>query len=264
MSRATASILLLSGLGVSGLRVGQPIGRRGVLIAAAASTTSLPANAAPDPLVKIYFGAGCFWHVQHEMVGEEKAAGRASQQITAVSGYAGGQRLGDGSKVCYHNAQRIADYGSLGHAEAVQVEIPASSVPRFAQKYFSLFGPRGIRHDPQDAGGEYRSVIGLPGGENSPFFEAIQRAAGESPMRLVAGRGDERDTLSDKTVLIYDSKKFPFYPAELYHQFHDDFMGSPYGKAYNSLNANLYKAGVLKNTGCPEPPPGSFFARLSQ
>ena len=41
-------------------------------------------------------------------------------------------------------------------------------------------------------------------------------------------------------------------PAELYHQFHDDFMGPPYGRAYNALNPSLYKAGVLKTTGCPE------------
>ena len=27
-------------------------------------------------------------------------------------------------------------------------------------------------------------------------------------------------TLGAKTVLVYDSNKFPFYPGELYHQFH--------------------------------------------
>ena len=180
--------------------------------------------------------------------------GRTSSAISAVSGYAGGNRLGDGGKVCYHNMRRFADYGELGHAEAVQVSVPASSVPRFAKKYFDLFGSRGIRHDPQDRGGEYRSVLGLPGGEASPYFDVIREAAAASPMKLYRGRGDEPDTIGDRVVLVYDSNKFPFYPAELYHQFHDDFMGPPYGKAYNALNPQLYKSGVLRSTGCPEPP----------
>lgn len=153
-----------------------------------------------------------------------------------------------------HNFKRFADYGQLGHAEAVQVEVPASALPAFAKRYFNLFGTRGYRHDPQDRGGEYRSVLGLPGGESSPFYEVIAKAASESPMRLMTGRGDEPDTIGDKVVLVYDSNKFPFYAAELYHQFHDDFAGPPYGKAYNAINPALYKAGVLKNTGCPDSP----------
>ena len=179
---------------------------------------------------------------------------RSSSQITAVSGYAGGQRLGDGGRVCYHNFKRFADYGQMGHAEAVQVEIPSKALPQFARRYFNLFGSRGYRHDPQDRGGEYRSVLGLPGGQDSPYYEVIRQAASQSPMNLVAGRGDEPDTIGDKSILVYDSKKFPFYPAELYHQFHDDFMGPPYGKAYNAINPTLYKAGMLKNTGCPDSP----------
>ena len=177
---------------------------------AAAATAPIAPAAAADPPIKLYFGAGCFWHVQHEFVKEEQAFGRTSQQITAVSGYAGGQRLGDGGKVCYHNMQRLADYGQLGHAEAVEVSVPASAVPRFAKKYFDLFGSRGIRHDPQDRGGEYRSVLGLPGGQSSPYFEAIQQAAAASPMKLYAGRGDEPDTIGAQAVLVYDSNKFPF------------------------------------------------------
>lgn len=54
---------------------------------------------------------------------------------------------------------------------------------------------------------------------------------------------------------MYDSDKFPFYPAELYHQFHNDFMSPPYGAAYNKLASSLEKAGVLRETGCPEKKP---------
>jgi len=229
------------------------------LAVGAVAAGALPRSAtAAEPTVKVYFGAGCFWHVQHEFVGEEVAAlSRGPKQITAVSGYAGGQRLGDGGKICYHNMRNFADYGKLGHAEAVQLEIPESAMPRFCKKYFDLFGSRGYRHDPQDRGGEYRSVLGLPGGQDSPMFETVRKAAAESPggMQLFTGRGDEPDTIGDKAVLVYDSNKFPFYPAELYHQFHNDFMGPAYGEKYNSLQTVLYKSGKVGTTGCPDMDP---------
>lgn len=221
-------------------------------IAAGGSTNA--ATAASEPTVKMYFGAGCFWHVQHEFVGEEVSAlSRGAETITAVSGYAGGTRVGKApGTVCYHNPRQQTDYGELGMTEVVQVEIPQSQVPRFARKYFSLFGERGYRHDPMDRGGEYRSAIGLPGGEQSPLYTEIKNAASATPMKLASGQGDEPDTLRDKVVFVYDSNKFPFYPGEVYHQFHDDFMGSSYGRAYNNLQKTALKAGVIKQTGCPE------------
>jgi len=175
-------------------------------------------------------------------------------QITSLTGYAGGLRTGDGGKVCYHNPYGIGDYGKYGHAEAVQLEIPKSQLARFSKKYFDLFGTRGYRHDPQDRGGEYRSVLGLPGGTDSPLFPVVQKAAEESPggMKLFLGKGDEPDTIGNKAVLVYDSNKFPFYPGELYHQFHNDFMGPPYGKQYNELLNTQFAAGKLSKTGCPD------------
>ena len=141
-----------------------------------------------------------------------------------------------------------------GHAEAVQVSVPESMFPRFCKKYFDLFGSRGYRHDPQDQGGEYRSILGLPGGTQSPYYEMVEKAAAESPggMKLTSGRGDEPDTLGDKLVLVYNSDRFPFYPAELYHQFHNDFMGPAYGRSYNELQNALSKSGAIGTTGCPE------------
>ncbi|KAL1504096.1 hypothetical protein AB1Y20_010506 [Prymnesium parvum] len=209
--------------------------------------------AAEDPMVKVYFGAGCFWHVQHEFVMEEVATlSRSGGAITAVSGYAGGTKVGADNRVCYHNFQGIGDYGELGHAEVVQVQVPASALPAFAKRYFSLFGERGYRHDPQDRGGEYRSLLGLPGGIDSPHFPVIQSAAAQSPMKLFKGEGDEPDTLSSKAVLVMDSDKFPFYPAEVYHQFHNDFMGPPYGVAYNKLQQKALEASRIGLTGCPD------------
>ena len=45
-----------------------------------------------DELIDVYFGCGCFWHVQHEFVeAERKILGRADDQITSRTGYAGGK-----------------------------------------------------------------------------------------------------------------------------------------------------------------------------
>jgi len=38
----------------------------------------------------------------------------------------------------------------------------------------------------QDRGGEYRSVLGLPGGTKSPYYSKFLAAAEGSPMKLVA------------------------------------------------------------------------------
>jgi len=250
-------MLLILSLACSSAVQPTSIGRRGALRLAAAlplASSSLPSLAADnEPTVKVYFGAGCFWHVQHEFVMEEVATlGRSGTTISAVSGYAGGKNVGSQGRVCYHNFQNVADYGSLGHAEVVQLEVPVSSLPAFSKKYFDLFGERGYRHDPQDQGGEYRSLLGLPGGADSPLFPVIKEAAAKSPMKLYRGVGDEPDTIGARAVLVMDSDAFPFYPGEVYHQFHNDFMGPPYGAAYNKLQTKLVDASRLSTTGCPD------------
>ena len=35
-------------------------------------------------------------------------------------------------------------------------------------------------------------------------------------------------------------------------QFHNDFMGPPYGRAYNALQVAQVKDGRIVSTGCPE------------
>jgi len=246
--------LLLPALLPSALTA-RPLQRRSVLALAGtalAASRALPAKAADDELVKMYFGAGCFWHVQHEFVLKEaERLERRGSSFTALTGYAGGKALQDG-KVCYHNSRDVADYGKLGHAEVVQVTIPVREVPAFADKFIEIFGPRGYRHDPQDRGPEYRSVLGLPGGSKSELFPTIEAAAKGSPMKLVAGKGDDADTLSTAEIFVMDSDQFPFYPAEQYHQFHNDFQGPSYGRVYNRLQTILANEGRIGPTGCPE------------
>ena len=147
-------------------------GRRALASAAAALPllcgALAPAHAAPTT-PQFYWGVGCFWHVQHEFVAAEKAIlGRTDEAVTSRAGYAGGSRVGkiDGqpgsARVCYHNLQGVADYGSLGHGEVVAVDVPENKVKDFAKEYFSLFR-NGDRPDRNDRGPEYRSLIGLPG-----------------------------------------------------------------------------------------------------
>ena len=47
-------------------------------------------------IVDVYFGSGCFWHVQHEFVeAERKYLSRNDGQLTALAGYAGGNNIAD-------------------------------------------------------------------------------------------------------------------------------------------------------------------------
>eukprot|EP00961_Rhodomonas_salina_P117977 1587877-Rhodomonas_salina.1 len=120
--------------------------------------------------IMVYFGAGCFWHVQHELIeAEKKHLRRTEREATSLTGYAGGSKTGPGGKVCYHNAAQDSDYGTMGHSEAVSVRIPPGRFPEFAKEFFDLF-VEGERADPQDVGGEYRSILGIPGGVQGSLF----------------------------------------------------------------------------------------------
>ena len=102
-------------------------GRRAFLSAAAKSTAaavsvSLPRRAFADDgeLEQVYFGAGCFWHVQHEFIlAERNILNRKDSELTSLTGYAGGTQADKEGRVCYHNFNSIADYGKMGHGEVV-------------------------------------------------------------------------------------------------------------------------------------------------
>lgn len=71
-----------------------------------------------------------------------------------------------------------------------------------------------------DLGPEYRSLIGLPGGMTHPQYASLADIAKDSGFSLKAGKGSDPDTLGKQLVYVYDTKEFPFYQAEIYHQFH--------------------------------------------
>ena len=219
-------------------------------VSAASTTTST--TSISNTQQQVYFGVGCFWHVQHEFVEAERSIlSRSDSDLTAYAGYAGGKSTGKDSNnptnkngvVCYHNMMGIGDYGGLGHGEVVKLDIPTNTIGQFADTYFSLYGKDSERPDKGDRGGEYRSLIGLPGGINSPLMKDIQSSLDRSgkKLKLVEGNGNDKDTLGKGIVYVMDtgdssggSGGYPFYPGELYHQFHDGFMpGEQYPQSYN-------------------------------
>jgi len=214
-----------------------------------------PAVADNDVSTTLYFGVGCFWHIQHEFVeiGEMKILGRGPHELTSATGYAGGKTTDKDGRVCYHNIQSIADYGKLGHGEVVGMTIPQSKIGTFSELYFSLYNPKTKdRVDPGDRGAEYRSLIGLPGGIQHTNYPAVENAAEKAGYKLVEGKGNDGDTLGKQIVYVYDSIKFPFYQGEIYHQYHNDFQSPNYGKAYNDLANMALEDGRIKVTGCPD------------
>jgi len=224
----------------------------GVLLPRHAEAGTVSAD--PELLTDVYFGVGCFWHIQHEFIGAERELlGRSDHQLSSRTGYAGGSKLDKEGRVCYHNFQNIADYGKMGHGEVVGMSIPEKSIVDFAKVYFSLFNPTTKdRVDPMDRGGEYRSLLGLPGGPGHPLYPGIEAAAIDAGFTLKAGKGNDPDTLGKQIVYVMDSKEFPFYQAEVYHQYHDDFLSPPYGRKYNSLVNLALEDGRVKGTGCPD------------
>mmetsp|Transcript_3273 Transcript_3273/g.9489 ORF Transcript_3273/g.9489 Transcript_3273/m.9489 type:complete len:273 (+) Transcript_3273:3-821(+) len=252
--------LLLSLLAVTRALKLAPLGltRRNCLASAAAALSASvlrgPALAAgEEDDVEVYFGCGCFWHVQHELVeAERRILGRKDSELTALAGYAGGLAGTKDGKVCYHNALQISEYGRLGHAEVVRLKIPPATFGDFATEYFKLFDDKGFRPDQWgDRGLEYRNLVGIPGGGSSPLAKTLiesSKSAGDK-LDIAKGTGDDAD--KPAVTWVMDTAQFPFYVAEGYHQFHDGFAaGEDYPSAYNSLASKVKSAKLMKST-CP-------------
>lgn len=193
--------------------------------------------------VDVYFGCGCFWHVQYAMVGlEMKALGRDGASVTARTAYAGSNVTNPNGLVCYHNAEQVSDYAAMGYAEAVSMSVPEEHFDVFVKKFWEVC-PHGNRKDAMDRDHQYRSVIGFPGGLHSKLYALLGNSANAS--QLPAGQGGDADTYGDNKVWVMDSLKFKAHTAEKYHQFHDDFMTSPYDRQYHALQQ------FAEKTGCP-------------
>merc|ERR1719453_2960579 len=156
----------------------------------ATAMIALLAWALPAADVGLYFGCGCFWHVQHELIeAERQILGRTDDEdLTAIVGYAGGEGPGsNGGRVCYHGDPD--NYDLLGHTEVVYVSVPRHKIREYAEKYWGLFV--GInRVDVQDVGPEYRAAIGVPHLDEDILSE-IEAAQSETKFEMKVGEGSD-------------------------------------------------------------------------
>ena len=163
----------------------------------------------------MYFGAGSFYNIQHELVeAEKRILGRKDKELSSLAGYAGGTKVGadvknpviQRSPVCFYNVKVSEEYGKLGHSQAVGLKIPRGQFSNFASEYFKLIND-GAEQDP-----EFRNIVGIPGGMKSSLFSYLKSQTPKD-FELKEGKGD--DSNGNKIIWVYDSDKFPFYQAEL-------------------------------------------------
>lgn len=172
--------------------------------------------------LEIYFGVGCFWHVQHEVaMAEKEFLGRDKNSYTAVAGYAGGTKLvksplNKNGLACY-SKYGGAYYGTLGHTEVVGVKIPADKFEKFAELFAKLFDRNGERPDKGDIGPEYRHAVGIPGGFNNKKLMDILNAKTKGKLTLKKGQGNDPDNLYTSSAWVYDTAEYPFHQGEVYH-----------------------------------------------
>jgi peptide methionine sulfoxide reductase MsrA len=230
---------------------------------------SVSASEAVEP---VYFGNGCYWGRQYDMIKTEESMGRTAKDISAVVGYAGGRKTSPSGKVCYYYTNELDTiYEKLGHAEVVQVELRDNGTQMtkedqfraYAKTYFAEFNKlrsgKMQRQDPQDMGAGYRNTIGIPGGVRSELFKILQEE-NVNHMDLKEGSGNEYQgplgvaTEGDElnTVWVIDSNKFPFFRAEVYHQFHNG-LGKKFPSSYTKdLKEAALAKKLIGETGCPE------------
>lgn len=229
-------------------------------------TGSLPLVLTNDETVSVYLGNGCFWHTQYDMymVEKEPPFDRTLEKITSLTGYAGSVRTSPKGYVCYHSWMGVkdSDYGHLGHAEVVQVQLVnettiarkqfAALLKQYFEHGFQSVSNGRLRLDPQDSGPEYRNQIGIPGGINGHLYDLIKEANVHN-MQLIAGKGGpDDDTKDEYVVYIMDSSKYHFFQAESYHQFHaNTVLGRPVPDTYlNTLKKIQQNQNRLQSPGC--------------
>eukprot|EP00804_Cyclotella_cryptica_P005264 CCRYP_015777-RA/>CCRYP_015777-RA protein AED:0.09 eAED:0.09 QI:598/1/1/1/0.5/0.33/3/153/144 len=89
---------------------------------------------------------------------------------------------------------------------------------------------------------DYRNLVGVPRGKDSMYAKLLLEASVKIGDKLdfAVGKGNDGDV--PKVSFIMDSKEFPFFVAEQYHQFHDGFIwGEDYPLSYNSLASKFAK-----------------------
>jgi peptide-methionine (S)-S-oxide reductase len=154
--------------------------------------SAVSSDSSQPKLEQATFGAGCFWHVEHDF---EWLPGVKS----AVSGYSGGH--------VPNPSYEMVHEGDTGHAEVVQVTYDPSVITyeQLLNVFWHCHNPTEWNRQGPDEGPQYRSVILY-------HSEAQRKAALKSYQQLVATRR-YRDPIVTQLLPMK-----AFYRAEEYHQ----------------------------------------------
>lgn len=139
-----------------------------------------------------YFGAGCFWGVEHYFM---QQAGILSTKV----GYMGGHL----EEPTY---EEVVD-DTTGHAEVVEVEFDDSvmSYAALCDLFFACHNPTTLNRQGDDVGTRYRSVI---------FYTNEDQAA---EARVAISRCEQSGKWSNPIVTTVEPAT-KFWKAESYHQ----------------------------------------------
>lgn len=140
--------------------------------------------------VKALLGGGCFWCI-------EAVYSRMKGVVSALSGYAGGQRPNPNyDMVCT---------GVSGYAEVVEIVFDPDviSYEQILEVFWQIHDPTTLNRQGADRGTQYRSVI--------YYYDDVQKAAAEASIKAHQSHF--------KDPIVTELSAAPtFYPAESYHQ----------------------------------------------
>lgn len=135
------------------------------------------------------FGAGCFWHVQHEF-------DRLNGVIATEVGYAGGKK----ASVTYEEVCA----GGTGHTEVCRVEYDPDVITydQLLTAFFHMHDATQVNRQGPDVGYQYRSVIFT--------HDEAQKQAAERAIQTLEEQGMRIATAVEPATT--------YCPAEDYHQ----------------------------------------------
>jgi len=151
-------------------------------------------------LEKAFFGAGCFWHVEHSFRGVPGVA-------EVFSGFMGGS-------VKNPSYEQVCS-GNTGHVEVVEVVFDSSKVSYDAllDFFWGMHDPTQFNRQGPDFGEQYRSVIF--------YANEGQRLAAEKSKEMLEASGRFKGPV---VTSIEPAKEF--FRAEEYHQRYLEKHGS--------------------------------------
>jgi peptide-methionine (S)-S-oxide reductase len=207
-------------------RPGTTAGNTGKTGGAAAET-----GVSRPKLEKATFGAGCFWHVEHDF---EFLPGVKS----AVSGYSGGS-------VPNPSYEEVHE-GFTGHAEVVQVTYDPSviSYEQLLKVFWSCHDPTQLNRQGPDVGTQYRSIILYHNPEQ-------RQAALKSYRELTAARVFSAPILTQLVPMK------AFFRAEEYHQNYYGGKDGPSAGVSRSRRTRKPAAGAKPAAAARPNPPKS-------